>query len=434
MKYHVYRSVIALLFSICILLQPIHVFAAEGNDEPQLSDLQGEIITVNHIVERELSADEVSLYAKYDIDIPKLATASSMSNITNIENILQFCNPTEEYSIDTMQITEYTSNALSQYLYECKSVEGLFSVDNVLYITYIASNGAEVYLCYNEHGLASQVIYFPENDKAIIQEVGSIGKQVDGFRTGYTSGVSDKLLSEIDHAIDIRDYDFLNKVKMLTNNSSVYSERTPIYASAAKLYGFRSDEEMLKNLKDNFPEIYDYDDDAKDFRIYSQWIDRTCDARVYQTRNNYIRITSNYSSFAAKTTINVIRAFLGVLENSTVIGILTRMGVGIISAAVPMIAEQVKLYNTARYRFTGGRDGYVYDQYGHEDYVHVVFDVNRGEFTGGYAPSGEFTWVMSLIPHGLQVTDESVANNAVDLYAKDVFANGYCTMYWPDNR
>lgn len=64
--------------------------------------------------------------------------------------------------------------------------------------------------------------------------------------------------------------------------------------------------------------------------------------------------------------------------------------------------------------------------------VHVIFHSRDGEFTGGYTSSGVFTWVESVRSSAYDYSADSIANKALEYYAKNVYADGYCSVYSPD--
>lgn len=389
-------------------------------------------IYVDHSNEYSLSSDEAEIYSCFEFSIDADQEVAPASDISIKDYILSLCTLSSEYDLFDYHIASYESEDISALLYDCDSISEIMLIDDVLYITYFTSNGVEVHLGYDDTGLTEKVVYYPESDTAIIQNMGTT-TQHDGFRAGCSSEISDELKSKVDQLIEEQNWEALSNLDCIdweldttdTDDSSALSA-----TRAGGVFGFTSDAAMLANLKSDFP--MKVDSQILRQSKYTSILSKNYTVKVLENRNGYVRITSNWANFVASTAITAISTYLAIKTTAT-ISILDALGIqmGIVDG-VNMIKESVKLYRSAKYEYFGARDGYVFDDTLYNNFVHVIFHSGDGEFTGGYTSSGVFTWVESVRSSAYDYSADSIANKALEYYAKNVYADGYCSVYSPD--
>lgn len=435
MKHNIITTTALILLVALCLNVPLSVSASEYTK--QAPEITAENATVDHdnTQTTAISDADAKGFEVYGIDLENQVTPFSSGTGNIVNTILSQCERISDYYLDDIHIQKFVSETLANHLYKCNNIEEIALIDDILYITYNTDDGVEVYISYDENNNVSRFLYFPETDTAISQMSGAETLQYDGFRKGCSTEISPEALEALDNAINEQKWEEVERLVALINgepgSERSYSLDAPsLKAPAHKLYGFTSDEAMLNNLRNNFKEENNRISLSKS--INSEIIHRSCPARVTHTQTDYVRITSDWKSYVAKTAISTIASYLHLHPTKTA-EIVKSVGISLIkSGADELIAEAVTLYRTAKYQFLGARDGYVYDKGGYNQYVHVVFYANKGEFTGGYDPDGTFRWVMSLIPRAYDHSDNEIINDAVRLYADDVFTNGRCATYWPD--
>ena len=386
----------------------------------------------NHSNEYSLSATEADMYSCFEVSRNINEEVALANDVSMKEYILSLCTLSAENYFSEIQVKSYESETLQEALYECDRIGEITLIGEVLYVTYFTTSGIEVRLGYNNAGLTEKVVYYPETDTAIIQNMG-VTTRCDGFRAGCSSEISDELLAEIDRLIEEQNWDTLNDLECVD-----WESENPVAESSSMLstpraggaFGFTSDAQMLANLKADFPMKTDavlYNQSK-----YTSILAKNYTVKVLEDRNGYVRKTSEWKNFIASTALTAIGAYLSVTTAGT-ITILDALGIGMaIVDGVNQILESVTLYRSAKYKYLGARDGYVLDDTVYNKFVHVIYHSGYGEFTGGYSSSGVFTWVESGRSSAYDHSASSIADKALEYYAKNVYADGYCSAYWPD--
>lgn len=408
------------LFLCFVLLSSLAIPISASSVEPSGLVQDGDILFTDHTVETVLTPGQAEAYQIYEVAAPSgLSSASSVVSVKSF--ILQQCTQIDSEIIAGHPVITYTSDSLGEYLYNFQEFVEICMIDSYVYIYYIDRDGLEVNLCYNDSGLANKVVYDPETDVAILDS-GSNVSQCEGFRAACSVEVSDRLLDEIAQLTAEENWEALEQIERETEIDLFLDD--PASTISPYAVGFTSDSAMLSNLKSDFP----YIDTRRNSATLTGYGGMSVSVHVREIRNGYTRKTSDWKNFVFSTAVSVISLYLG-LPNFTVLDILS--AVGVVVSTAQQIQSSVTLYRSAVYRYLYCRNGYAWDN-GWQDYVHVTWNENYGEFTGGYNSSGNFTWVISLTPASSDISYSSIAQKTAHNYSSDVFANGQCTLYFPD--
>ena len=391
-----YRRPISLLLVFVMLFSLTIPVSASSADVSALV-LDGDIILTDHTVETQLSPGQAKAYEIYEIAIP---TDSSIerSNVSTKDFILQHCTQVDFQIIGGHPIYTYSSDSLGEYLYNFQEFVEISMIDSYVYVYYITQDGTEVNLSYSDSGLASKVVYHPEVDTAILDFEDGV-TQCEGFRAGCSEVVSDRLLDEIARFTVEENWEALEQIENEAGIDLFLDNSGP--SISPYISGFTSDSALLSNLKSDFP----YIDARRNSTTLTGYGGIPVSVYVREIRNGYTKKTSDWKTFLALTAIQVIGTYLS-LGNSLVMDLLNSLSIAI--SVDDQIQSSVTLHRSAVYRFQYCRNGYAWDN-GWNDYVHVIWNENYGEFTGGYDSSGNFTWVMSLIPSPYDISYSSIA-------------------------
>lgn len=414
-----YKKLISLLLIFATVFSLTIPVSASSVDTSSLV-LDGDIIITDHTIEAPLPPAQAKAYEIYELVIPT-GLSSNNSNLNIKSLILQHCTQVDFQIIGGHPIYTYSSNSLGKYLYNFQEFVEISMVDSYVNIYYITLDGTEVSLSYDDSGLTSKIVYHPEIDTAIL-DFGDGVTQCEGFRAGCSEVVSDRLLDEIARFAAEENQEALEQIESEAGINLFPDNSSPSISPYA--LGFTSDSALLSNLKSDFP----YIDARRNSTTLTGYGGISVSVHVKEIRNNYTKKKSDWKTFGALTLVSAISTYLG-LGTSLVMDLLNTLG--IVVSVSQQIQSSVTLHRSAVYRFQYCRNGYAWDN-GWSDYVHVIWNEDYGEFTGGYDSSGNFTWVMSLIPSPYDISYSSIAQQTAHHYGMDVFANGHCTLYYPD--
>ena len=422
------RRTLAFLLVVALLQTVFPIVLATPGSESDYYEKDG-YLYFDKSREREATARELQNNEKYVLQVPGSTDATKIS----ATQILQLCE--KEYT-DENGYDIYKAEQLKEYLYDCDVITEVSYNGEILYVQY-KSGANEVTLAYNMAGLTELAVYNSESDAYFYSSTVET-RVISDFRNGSYFQISDELLEEIDTLCEegnwnaLEDYDCVEMIDDSANFSEEgeeFSQLSTAEPMPARAMGFTSEAQMLANLKSNFPvqtgAVYLQDS------MYSPILLKNFTVKVTGTRNAYTKISADWKGFAASTALSLVSSWLS-LSASTTVSVLSAIGVAVqVVQGIQQIVSYASLYRSAKYRFSGGRDGYVYDTVTHQSYVHVVSYAGKGEYTGGYTSGGSFTWVISIVPTAYDYSYSQVANKALELYGKDVKANGGCTLYWP---
>ena len=415
------RRFLSGVFSLAFLLSIIPQLKVSASTNPPSTD---NVFYCDTTKTTHLTVTESLEYECYEACMSANVSQNQTAQyVTAKSELLAYCDlSSSHFSGDTL-ISIYTSDTIAEFLHNCATVNEISIINNYLYISYTTNDGVEVTLCYDNSGLHDKVIYFPESDTAIINNSISTTK-VEGFRTGCSYEASEEQIRSAYATLPPSPSPIDSSAANLNNLVTAPPASNEILPLAT---GFSNEESMLTDLRITFPP----QDGQVIFAdsLYSEYLKDNFSVCVRQTRNAYVKKSADYRSFAISTALSVISTYLGV-SVSVASAIVT--GLGIVISATNTILQAATLYRSAVYRFFAARDGYVYDKITQNSYVHVVYYSSYGEFTGGYASNGSFTWVISGYPNAYEQDATSIANQALRLYGMEVFANGYNSLYYPD--
>lgn len=162
---------------------------------------------------------------------------------------------------------------------------------------------------------------------------------------------------------------------------------------------------------------------------YSQSINKTLNARVTTTRDNYHIVKSTWSSVAAGISLATAGTLLGV-KAITLSAILT--AVGALDGANTLITN-IKFASEMQYSARMSKVGWIYDDTTYLDYVRYIGTTFSG--TGKYSLTWDtdssnmksnFRWACTVQPKYTDRTNLQVSNMVIEAYEGDIIYGGAC--------
>lgn len=147
-----------------------------------------------------------------------------------------------------------------------------------------------------------------------------------------------------------------------------------------------------------------------------------------ESRNNYVKRTADWGTWAVGTTVSVIALALGI-TGPVAASVLTVAGIAI--STTQTILQQATLARSAKYQFAANRYGVVYDTTVYDAPVCTLWYGDTGEFAGGYDSSGNFTWIISEPPTVYDGDTSEIMTSAMDAYNSCLVMYSSNTMYSP---
>ena len=347
--------------------------------------------------EGPLNPDDVNLYCRYLLHFPDGEEDFTSSAITSNE-ILASCRVLSKEETGGFLCATYCLKEPLQLLPEKCKVTSICSVGEIIFVQYTTGDKVDVTASYDATGFHDLFVYYPDSDTAIYI---SRDSQIiyDHFLYGsYEEAYEDDVL--------VRD-----STPNLRATESIKSN-------------FSDTSAMIQDLKQSFPII----NSNENFALLCPALGAYRAVRVNSSRANYMVVSANYRVFTISTAVSTIAYFLS-LPAALAVTILTGIGIGITAAA--LIEEQVKLYSTGNFSYTGTKTGLVYDTTVYSQYVYVKRYSDNGSFAGGYDSQGVFRWVENNQSSAWYMENSGVAASAMNDYNWDVSLNGYCTNYSP---
>lgn len=417
------------LISIFLSLVLIATYPLNAHAATNTTQSGNNILITDNVIQTLPSDSQIDLYSKYSVDLDALLNANSRNSLSIMDTILSHCTLTSTNQVGNYQVSSYTPNTLSSYLYNCQRIKNIELIDCYLYIFYRTTDGLDVAICYNDQGLYEHSIYTEANDTAFINSGGNT-YLYQNYRAGVSYEMTDEFENEIDELIRTENWgelENLNEINVSIDDYGFVSIE-PNLSSNSRASDFTNESDLLSHLKSRFAP---YDGTLKaTFSRYSYQLNSNISIRVTETRNTYTKKTASWQTFAIGTGLTAIATFLGLSTIDPVIAILTALSVGI--SAAQTILDAVKLYNSAVYKYNGYRTGYAYDTTLHNAYVNVVEYSGKGEFTGGYTADGVFDWVHSTISSAYSHEYSDIADTVRYYYDSELITNGICITYTPD--
>lgn len=146
--------------------------------------ISGIYLFANRSTKRLPTPEETAMAQTYVADFNALTGKEGAKK----DIILSMCVQGEDKQSRFATYKSFTSDTLSNYLYQCVEVkEILLAEDGKLSISYLALEDREVILVYDENGLFELAVYTPENDTLYYQQ----GEKVElweKFRKGIQFG------------------------------------------------------------------------------------------------------------------------------------------------------------------------------------------------------------------------------------------------------
>lgn len=116
---------------------------------------------VNRSTSREATALELETYAPYSVDWTSQDDSGAKSDK---EIILALCESAGEKEVGSSTYPSYTSGSIGSYLYHFSEILEIYTMDEVLYVSYKDTDDRTVILAYNDTGLCERGIYNPADD------------------------------------------------------------------------------------------------------------------------------------------------------------------------------------------------------------------------------------------------------------------------------
>jgi hypothetical protein len=250
-----------------------------------------------------LSAQEISVYDMYDINLQQLqsTSVSSAARTSYVNVLLSYC---ELQSDDSTQFLIYTTDVLQDALYNYNPDEALniwLDADaGILYVSYTALDDIVVCLTFWEYGLSSKTLYFQDLDKCVVI-TDDQSLQYNNFREGVHMEITDDLLDDIDGYLSNNDISAIQAIDGLQTTIDEYGQVMiePVYNSnnlwltqpgdgnITYSAPFTNDSGMLTSLRADFPMYTKQTKSTVSKYINALSQNRT--AIVKETRNNYIK-------------------------------------------------------------------------------------------------------------------------------------------------
>lgn len=383
-------------------------------NQPTTDTIEGYNFYNNSMTEY-LSSAETEDYDKYNLMFTDTFMYSSESFT---DRILSLFNVQSSKVIGNNLVKIYESNSISGLLPMSKKIVELSSINDFIYISYISTDNNEITLCYDDNGLNHKTIYNEDTDVLIYDDNNS-PYMISNFRHGTYYEISDELLLLINECIENENLNPLYSIDSITlseNDNGIFIE--PQIPTSRAVKGFDNETELKEDLESSFPP---YSEQLKlTTSKYCSYLGRNIQIKVTETRNNYVKKTVEWYSFAADTAISVIGSWLGV-KTSAVPNILSYIGVAV--SLLNQIESAVTLSRSAAYTYTGRKSGYAYDITNYNTYVLVIRYSDTGEFHGGYDNNGNFTWIHYDQSTAFNKTDAQVAEQAIGDYNYEVTVN-----------
>ena len=422
------KRVISLLLCIALLLSLTSMVSAS-----EVASAKKAIELVDRTDMALLLHQDTSAYDVYKVDIPATnqakSTLTSNAQVNIKETLLSLCRALDYEQVGGYEVYNYTSATLGNYIRNCAEITNISEIGNFLYIEYTTTEKEEIVLCYGEQGLNHVVVYNPNQDVATMIQGDSITQYVH-FREGIHFEMSEALLDEIDACLQEENYDMLlaNKDLHVTTdeNGAIWIE--PSQAALQATSSVNDDARNLEQLKADFPT---YTNEKKySTTMYSSELGKRFSVSVNESRDSYTKKSANWKLFGAGTALSVIGLFIGGTV-TTAAAVVTALGVGI--STVDTILQQVTLSQSAIYKYSGERRGYVFDSITYQQNVRVICYAGTGEFHGVYDKNGNFVWGVFSTPSAYDHSYADVAQKSFDNYCADIVMNHYCSLYYPDS-
>lgn len=415
------RKIICIILCISMLtaLSAPASAASAGNLQ------EDNIVFTDHVVETQLTASDISAYDIYNVNIPQnnLSGAQTFSDFITTSCVLI---STEVVGGHTLK--SYSSaDDLLDYIPNCRTITAVSSIDNAVYVEYVALDNRMVTLCFGEHGLLHKTIYDSETDTAFYLDDVS-GVRYENFRAGCSYEISDTYETEINTLVKKEDWESLSAMDDLSvsfSGDAVFIE--PLATTRASIEGFTNESQLRYHLTVDSPP---YTGTIK-LTTYKDCpaLSKSVTIRVTEDRDTYTKKTASFQSFAAGTAVSLIAYFLDV-PSLIAVRVLTFVGIAI--SLTQTILDAVTLYNSAIYTYSGARRGYVYDTTVYNKFVCCTVVAGTGEFAGGYNAEGVFDWIQLSVSNAYSHEETELADTAFYNYNADIVVNGYCATYFPD--
>ncbi len=401
-----------------------NVFAAEKNHKSMFYNKDASN------VEKALTSSEVASFEVYDIAPVNYFSNSEPDEITK-SSILELCEEVQRKNIASAEYTIYTSDELSQYLYNFEEfIEISERNGDILYIQYITDDNKRVCLSYDSDGLVDKSIYDDDNGELVYI---SDNSATASYSNHYE--ISDELMELIDECIENGEIDVLLDMPELNvvieNDGSISVEEILPFdkfsENSSRSSTPTSNSDLLSSLKKDFPQYT-----KKQMSVVSKKCDilnKNLAVTIKDDRNSYSKTSADWKSFIAGTAIAAISLYIGCPE-TTVELILAAAGIGVSAAST--ILSQVDLCKSVAYSFKGNRYGYVYDPTVYNDNVLVTTKKSTGKFTGGFDKYGDFTWVISGFPSAWDDSTSKWATTTMNYYNNDLKTGSGMTTFRPE--
>lgn len=400
-----------------------NVFAAEKNHKSMFYNKDASN------VEKALNSSEVASFEVYDITPVNYFSNSEPKEITK-SSILELCEEVQRKNIASAEYTIYTSDELSQYLYNFKEfIEISERNGDILYIQYITDDNKRVCLSYDSDGLVDKSIYDDDNGELVYI---SDNSATASYSNHYE--ISDELKALIDECLESGNIEKLNEIPELNvvceDGLYAVEEILPfdeLNTSDTRSKIPTSNSKLLSSLKSDFP-MYNkklMSSTSKKCEV----LNKNLTVQIKDDRNSYSRVSADWKSFAAGAAVTAVSAFIG-WPLPTAELVLAAAGVSISAAST--ILSQIDLCRTAVYSFSGNRYGFVYDTTVYNANVLVKSKKSSGKFTGGFDKNGDFTWVISKVPIAWDDSTSKWATTTMNYYNNDLKTGSGMTTFRPE--
>lgn len=419
-----------LVFTLIIAIFPAQALALE-RDTLDVLNVSDQVSYANTRESTNLTTLEMKRNSVYTLQLDGAIDSASV-----FDKVIESSEVIEHTVIGEFNVTKYTVDFVSQYLYKCKSDVDVSKIDEVLYISYNTIDNKYVVMCYTTSGLRELCVYENDTDTAIyISENSNL--KYNNFRYGQSISLSDELIEEIFMLIEVGEIEKLQR----TSGIQVIEDSDGNIAIEPDLNYFSwnsgetiqtmaqaptTDTALLNDLKTDFP-MYTHKV-LSSLSKYCSYLNAYRTVWATESRENYVKKSADWGTWAVGTAIALIAGALGV-TGPVAATILTAAGIAISTGQT--ILQQATLARSAKYRFSADRYGVVYDTTVYDDPVCTLWYGDSGEFAGGYDSSGNFTWIVSESPSVYDGDTSEIMTSAMDAYNSCLIMYSSNTMYPP---
>lgn len=379
-----------------------------------------------------------SSYAKpnvYSMQNQKYNFLTTQSQYDYLKDIINNNKPSSTISNNIVSINYYEDNLIMNLFDNITEVVEFATINELITLTYKTKNNERITIIYDNMGgvqiskydLVTDSLEVVDNKNMNLMEYSNVSE-------GELYEMSSELQEKIDKLLENNELEKINDLEGIEvikhNGYNIIQEKdcSPIELKSTINNSLKQEvtDEFSPYTKRN---IYSTNKDINYF-------DESREVRVYKSMDNYQKVKYNLTNFLAGTALTVVSAFL-TKDITIVYLILTGAGILVTGkTAYDTIKEYIGVTKDAQYRYSGRREGYIYDTTIYNDYVKVYNNNHNGEIDGGYDNSGIWHWIESPQSDAFdeyKLSNDTIVTKTAQFYNECLHLYGYCNMYEPSD-